>query len=325
MAVKSLYIVGNGFDRHHGMKTSYYDFAEYLRNADNHLYYLLESYINPMSEDSLWAYFEENLANMDVEAILNDNTNRLPDYASDSFRDSDRYIFPDIMQDTLEKLTKGLFERFKSFIQAVEIPAPAVLLMLKLNREGLFFTFNYTPTLEELYQIHPANILYIHNRGSSYYNDLVLGHGISPEKLKPEDKIPPEGLSDEEEREWYETIDDYEYSFNTGKDTIYDYFKRSFKPTRKIIEKNADYFSSLSEVVSVHVLGHSLSDVDLPYISTIKDSVSPNAIWHVSYFSAAEKQSHFETLSNMGIAHENIKMFKLAEIQIANAQLDLDL
>lgn len=325
MTKNILYIIGNGFDLHHGMRTSYYDFAAYLEKVDSHLHGLLEEYIDLMSEDDLWARFEENLANLDVEEILSDHTDRLPDYMSDDFRDRDRHVFPDIMDDMLKALTSTLFQRFKTFIQAVEIPPSAEEKMLKMDQKGLFFTFNYTPTLEELYHIDSANILYIHNKASSYYTDLILGHGINPEDLKPEEKTPPEGLNDEEQMEWYEQNDDYEYSYDTGKDTIYQYFSRSFKPSEKIIEDNSEYFSALTEISSIHVLGHSLSEVDLPYIRKIKESVDPDAIWHVSFYGAAEKRSRLSTLLSIGLKEENIRLFELREIQIANAQLELDL
>ena len=34
-----LYVIGNGFDLHHGLNTSYYAFSKYLKENDNELYY----------------------------------------------------------------------------------------------------------------------------------------------------------------------------------------------------------------------------------------------------------------------------------------------
>jgi len=324
--METLYIIGNGFDKHHGMQTSYYDFAEYLKSNDSHLLDLLESHIDPMSDDDLWARFEENLAKMDVESILSAHSDRLPDYVSDEFRSRDRYVFPDIMEDTLENLTDGLVNRFKDFILNVKTLESAQEKRLRLKKNALFFTFNYTATLENLYQIDSQYIFHIHNHAYSKHNNIILGHGIDPENLKDADKIPPKGLSFKEEAEWFQRLDDdYEYSYDTGKETIYRYFKRSYKPTKEIIEEHSHYFTSLSKIISVYILGHSLSDVDLPYIQKIKVSVSINTIWHVSYYGAKEKASHNKTMLNLGIKKENIKMVTLNKLQIANKQLALKL
>jgi len=119
--VNKLYIIGNGFDLHHGLKTRYCDFVSYLKKKNKELYCHLVHYINVESENKLWSDFEDNLAKLDAERILSDYSDRLPDYTSDEFRDRDKYVFPDIMEEYLEKLTQGLGEDFDYFIREAEI------------------------------------------------------------------------------------------------------------------------------------------------------------------------------------------------------------
>ena len=61
-----LYIIGNGFDLHHGLASTYRDFEKYVRNNNNKLYSRLQLYFD---YDYLWSHFEAVLAKIDVHAI----------------------------------------------------------------------------------------------------------------------------------------------------------------------------------------------------------------------------------------------------------------
>jgi len=88
-----LYIIGNGFDLHHGIKTNYVDFRNYLEENFPDLFDSLESYYN-MDEDSLlWSEFENGLKEFDPTDLENNFGEYLPDYSSDGFRDRDRYDY----------------------------------------------------------------------------------------------------------------------------------------------------------------------------------------------------------------------------------------
>lgn len=320
-----LFIIGNGFDRHHRMKTSYYDFAEYLRENDYELYDILESYFYySLSDTDFWWRFEENLANFDIDQILEDYRDYLPDIASDEFRDRDLHMFPDIMQNTLEKLTSGLISNFTNFIRSVEIPKSAVQRKLNIDKDALFFTFNYTYTLEDLYKVSSKNILHIHNAAESRYSDIILGHGMDPDSFKEEEPTPPDGLSEQELEEWYESLgDNWDYSYDTGKENIIQYFAATYKNTRAIISENEAFFKKLSVVDEVFVFGHSLADVDIPYFKEIIKIVNSNSKWTVSYYSDTEEESHKKTLLELGINESNIELIQLEQIQIDTKQLKI--
>jgi hypothetical protein len=320
-----LYIIGNGFDRHHDLATSFYDFKKYITENDSELYFILESYFSyPQSDNDLWCRFEENLANLDVDLMLSDNTDYLPNIASDDFRTGDLHAFPDVMDHNLEALTKGLITIFTEFIRAVEIPRHASSAKIRIDKNALFFTFNYTYTLEDLYGIDPKKILHIHNDAESRYDEIILGHGMNPDNFKDKDSIPPENLSEEEFYEWKERQNEnWDYSYDTGKETILRYFKAAYKPTKKIIDENEIYFNNLSTIREVLILGHSLSEVDLPYIKKITKSVAPESKWIVSYYDENEIESHKQRLLNLGIREENIKLIEIEQLQISNRQLQI--
>ena len=74
MTSKKLYIIGNGFDIQHGLKSRYWDFKEYLDIKDRNLVDKLEEYFGA---DALWSDFEETLAYLDTEQIIEECMNYL--------------------------------------------------------------------------------------------------------------------------------------------------------------------------------------------------------------------------------------------------------
>ena len=319
-----LYIIGNGFDMHHYLKTSYYDFAKFIKENDKDLYDILESYISyPNSDKDLWARFEENLANLDAEEILSEHIDALPNYASDDFRDRDRHVFPDVMREQYENLTHGLFKAFRDFIKCVTFNDSAYSYKVEVDISSLFLTFNYTNTLEKLYNVDPKNIIYIHN--SVYGNDdIILGHGIDPSNFEEKKLLPPDDLNDDELARWNDEHDDYDYSYDEGKKTLMQYFKDTYKPTKDIIERHHYFFKSISDIREVFVLGHSISKVDLPYFIEVIKSLKQDCKWFVSYYSASERDKHLNTLKSLGIQESNITLFELIDIQEKNKQLKID-
>lgn len=318
-----LYIIGNGFDIHHGLDTNYTSFGFHLKRCHNEIYNLFINYFqfdelllnSPLSNsDSLWSEFETNMSKLDFDLVLEDNMDTLPNYASDSFRDRDRYIFQIEMERIKNNLTKGLHKAFKEFILDVEFPEPRANKNIKLDSSATFLSFNYTDTLCKYYEIHPNNILFIHGRATDNYDNIIIGHGLDPKSIKNTPIKPPTGLTEEELGYWQEyQSEQYDYSFDLAKNEIYKYISESFKGTDKIIKKNNDFFLKISEVSEVYVLGHSLSEVDLPYFHQIKKSVKKNSKWTATYYSPKSKLHHFNALKNLGVS--DISIVRLEDIQ----------
>lgn len=321
---KKLYVIGNGFDLHHKLKTSYYSFATYLKDQNPKLYDILDTYVSyPSSDTDLWYQFESNLANLNAEEILSENIGSLPDYFSNTFKPGDRFAFPDIMEEYLRLLTTGLIELFTEFIQQVEYPRSTKDYVVELDIEATFLSFNYTKTLEKLYGIDTERIRYIHN--SAYFGSghIILGHGITPKAFLEEGPEPPDDVDPEDYEEWYRNNTNWDYSYDTGKETLFHYFLLTYKPTEKVIQNNRSFFDSLKNVESVFVLGHSIAAVDLPYFEELVKSLKETVIWNVSFFNYSEKVRHLETLKDLGIPEERIIQFELTAIQKSNVQLKL--
>ena len=60
----ALYILGNGFDLAHGLKTRYSDFRDYLaKKQRNKISSLLDTLESVYDQDKLWSDFERALGN----------------------------------------------------------------------------------------------------------------------------------------------------------------------------------------------------------------------------------------------------------------------
>ena len=74
-----LYIIGNGFDLHHGVASSYASFCKWLKKHDFELYDLYETVC---SYDALWSDFETSMAYVDRDYFLAAGEAMLPDSGS---------------------------------------------------------------------------------------------------------------------------------------------------------------------------------------------------------------------------------------------------
>ena len=125
------------------------------------------------------------------------------------------------------------------------------------------------------------------------------------------------GLSDKELEEWNEMkSDEYDYSYDTEKQELLSYYTKSFKHTSEIIEENQAFFNKLKGINEVSVLGHSLSDIDEPYLVAVKSAINEKEPrWLVSYYSDLEKKSHLLRLLEIGLKKNQIQFFKLERLK----------
>ncbi|MEJ1341193.1 MAG: bacteriophage abortive infection AbiH family protein [Candidatus Sedimenticola sp. (ex Thyasira tokunagai)] len=311
-----LYIVGNGFDLYHGFKTRYIDFANYLKSVNKELLDLLYKYYFLECSEDLWSNFEESLANLDQESLLDDMGNYLPpSISSDDFRDRDWHSFSIEVNSKVGMLTNGLREEFRKFIlNATSFVNFGEDGRLRLDPDAIYLSFNYSDTLESIYKIPGSRILYIHGKAKDSSNKIILGHGADPDQFKVKPQEVPMGLSDAEMERWYEYMSDqYDYAYEQGVEEIFSYFLESFKNSQQVIADNLEFFSKLKSVKDVYVLGHSLADVDQPYFHKLVDSVHSKCNWNMSYF-GSEFQEKLSTLNSLGISSDDIRLIKLAEM-----------
>lgn len=77
------------------------------------------------------------------------------------------------------------------------------------------------------------------------------------------------------------------------------------------------FFGSLREVNQVSVLGHSLSNVDLPYFDEIVQNIRPSCPdWTISYYNETDIHGMKCALVKVGVPAEKIKYVRLADVRL---------
>jgi len=190
-------------------------------------------------------------------------------YGAEEWSDSFHHDYAFELDRVVEALSEGLLGAFAEWINQIAVPAATSLTVppARIDPSAHFINFNYTNTLQQLYDVPSAQVWHIHGAAAESA-PLVLGHGWRPKPT--ETRVAHLDLEQEDTR----VIE--------GAQIIDRYFERSFKPTAQIIADNAARFAALANVDDIRVLGHSLSDVDLPYLERIATSVRPTAKWRIS-------------------------------------------
>jgi hypothetical protein len=308
MPTNILYIIGNGFDIHHGIKSRYAQFKEYLmEKQEKDLLEQLEKYF---PSDSLWSDFEETLAYLDTDTIINDASTYLTSYNANDWSESAHHDYQYEINNILELVTVKLLAKFTEWILQLEIPSTPGDDKLTLDTNGTYLTFNYTPTLERTYRIGAGRIEYIHNKAVDRNSVLILGHSRDPEKIQTLNA----GLYDDDR------IDDMRVVH--GNQMLDQYFADTYKPTVQILQDKANFFSSLNGIDEIHVLGHSLSSVDLPYFREIVNNIQVHQVkWKVTFFGKKELDHHIETMKSLGIPESQVSFHRMTEIYANQSEL----
>jgi len=292
---RTLYIIGNGFDLHHKIPSSYWHFMEYVKDKDSSLYNLVDEYLQ-IKDD--WSDFEEALASIDVEFLIEYAGIFLSSYGADDWRDSAHHDYQFEIDRVVSELSTTLKKHFIAWLKQLKIPHKKSLLLKKKAR---YLTFNYTRTLQSTYKIANHNILHIHG-SLKQPRSVILGHGWRPkdnqyiaEPFEPSDA---------------------DVRVLEGNDILKDYFLRTFKPTDKVIKKHQKFFKNLKGLRTIYILGHSISNIDITYFRTIAKHIKLRKTqWIVSYHSPNEKKKHKKQLQSIGIPKSNIKLIKLSKLK----------
>jgi hypothetical protein len=162
---RKLYVIGNGFDLWHGIPSSFAQFKEFVREHDSDLLKAVGDYL-PADEN--WSDLELALADIDVDSIIDDLEHFMTAYGAGEWSDSGHHDFQYEVDRVVKCLSIELRHRFGEWICQIPIPtrATAQLRLRTIDPTALFLTFNYTPTLQELYGIPDLNILHIHGRAN---------------------------------------------------------------------------------------------------------------------------------------------------------------
>ncbi len=306
--IKLLYIIGNGFDLQHGLPTCYTDFHEFLLETNPALLERMSLYYAVNENSDFWSDFEESLQYLDPYHLMELYTP--PRYGADDFSCSEYHQFQQACEEELQCLYNDLTESFSKWISQIEINKEKVKqkVDIPLSPHVMFLTFNYTKTLELIYDIPETQILHIHGI-SGGDSDLVYGHSVSRDKIRELLNTPDEQYSYLSDFAPDETLDyeSSEYAYDSGIDQIVLSVSKLKKDTNTIIRENQDFFNSLSDLREIRIYGHSLSSVDVPYFEEIFRHINIEKIQIRLYSKDVQSAlRHKQRLINMKIPGKRI-------------------
>lgn len=254
---------------------------------------------NTWATKCLWSDFERYLSELDREKVFDFLDSRLPavDQGDDDFSYADYWAPIDFINDTVRSCTFEMQYHFHRWVNTLQYRKGFKRDMVKLDPDAVFLNFNYTLFLEEHYQVPRENICYIHGDRRQPFGSLVLGHRETDavaaldkwcHKHAKRKRYRP-NLKDRKGRffandklvylayfqdDGQQGMGNYRlptryYAAEYAVNNVEEYFGHNIKPCDEIIRRHQSFFDSLKDVQQITVLGHSLSDVDLPYFQEI--------------------------------------------------------
>lgn len=283
--IKSLYLIGNGFDLHHGIHSSYADFREWLEYCHPMLY---QEFVNVYGEQVLngewWADFENNLGELDFVRYYDKYHTEVPEkvWRQASTNNITGLLVKPVWRPAGKRLRSLYFfldVAMKQWMHTITMTIPYSRRIILPQDNAFFISFNYTSVLEHIYKVPKEKVLHIHG----YLEDngeLIFGHNKNGMLLEyqysKQGQLKPDGSDTQE----------IELAFSAKGKNPYEY-----------IHKNQLIFQSLSNVCNVFVYGLSFSEIDMPYLTQI-NSITPKAKWTISYYEEDGKEKILNTLKN---------------------------
>lgn len=280
-----LNIIGNGFDCAHGIRSTYADLCDYLRDRNVPLYQA-DDLLDDLGID-LWSDFETALGELTPDRVVSsleaDAKEREPEDIS-----RQHHLIVDKCSLAFDCLKELLQYFFRSWVESIDITKAVASGDLDLDPSDLYLTFNYTEVLEEIYGIPETGVCHIHGRRNTGAK-LLVGHGRST--------LPRYGG-----HEWSATDETLPL--------VYGHLEASYKDVRKNIKGHASFFRSLKGIDKVCVYGFSFGKVDLPYLQEIIRHIGPAAKWEVACHAPGERAGFEDVLiGELGIPRKNVKLF----------------
>lgn len=285
-----LYIIGNGFDLFHGLKSSYKDYSEFAKINTPNVEEFLEVYFPPKNKDNWWSHFEENFENFDARQFYDDHDNISEGFMEQEHPQwSDYFGVLDEINEESEKMRLEIKQSFWDWINEIS-ETEIERKNMHFEEDVFFLSFNYTSTLEKVYNI--PNVFHIHGYiGDNNEESLIFGY-------RGRDETPKIDENEESNRTPSSDAEAASHSL------LY-HFR---KPVEDIIARNQGFFDSLKYTEKVVVLGHSLNDIDMPYISKIRDSISDSLSWIIVCYTDDDRQRAKTVMENIGVAKDSYRL-----------------
>lgn len=252
------YVIGNGFDLHYGLDTSYYSFKKYLMTVNYEVVErvddLFDRYDIGFENKDIdeWSNFEDMLA-----VFCQLDRDELYEEAFDNAEmDDERAGYFDSPSWNVGYYTEYidiLKNEFTNWINKIDSNINQDIYFAP-NKDDYILTFNYTETIEANFSVKESNILHIHGKVGE---NLIVGHN--------EYDVPY--LYD---IKWDE---DSDYRDVSTREAVNNVLERSanlyYKDSEAIIEYYLPFFDYIKQCDKVVFLGLSCGNQDIMYVEEI--------------------------------------------------------
>ena len=320
MIYKNLYIIGNGFDLHHGIKCGFTDFMKWVEKNDESLFADLTDVYNYDDKEKWWKDFENSLAKLNISYYANKIGNQYdPEYIQEgSIEERTEYASQKVIEE-FDRIKASLRRDFHKWLSEAYENCPKYKKVQFPNKDSVFLTFNYTKTLEDLYEIDARQVCHIHGVIDDE-DSMVVGHGMGIEGLKDmlESQKPRAG-----------EIFDKRLHINTklniatpehtelATDSTLDSMISLKKDVEECIERKKRFFNDILDVQTIYVYGFSFSSIDMPYIEKIVRRTKSDAHWVFSWHSPDDEIRIMDFVIRYNIQNFSmIKGIKNLDIQV---------
>ena len=237
-----LYIIGNGFDRNHGLNTSYFDYRNYLLNKGVRIsdFENDENLPNPVGE--YWACIESHLQ-INYEDLFDNSFNVFASNLNDESDSRWHNLVVEIELRT-ELSNKITDEYFKEWINSIDDNCNK---KYDFGNDCIFVTFNYTHILEKAYGVKP-----LHIHGEKHGSIQFGCFDNNPKEIT---------------KELSRRYEDYEWYCVSVEPAIHElkiYCNNSFKDFERNKKLLKEYLSD-KNIDEVIVMGHSFLGIDECY------------------------------------------------------------
>lgn len=265
-----LYIIGNGFDLNHGMRTSYWDYRDFLIRK---YFYIIKEYEGSQyleayncSRDTRWSDLESCLR-IEFEECMSDIAgNFYPDMTSERTPGWDDISIE--VSNTFSFLSAFTQDCFYEWINEVTTP-DEIIKRQDIDKAACFVTFNYTRTLEEIYHIPDKNILHIHGDISDF-RTIQFG---TPENHPDVVYSSLENIYSEDEF--------YNVTFAPAISSISSYANNAYKGLKDNYVRLRNFLNNIGQINEIVIMGHSYLGIDEPYYSDVLVPMLSGSMWTI--------------------------------------------
>jgi len=293
---KKLFIIGNGFDLAHGLPTTYEDFHEYLKReydgseitngflpdvymspdggmdcsdeAAVEFLRNISSEVNP--DDNKWCNFESTLGKLNFGEYLDDTLDE--ELASEKGKEYHVVYRNQDIAASIFQIVRRINIYFEDWINTIvfdKIESKKDIENL-FNGINLILSFNYTETIETLY-----NIDVVHHIHGVQHQNIIMGHGNDADQT-----------------------DFLMAKYIGAEDDIMGIIHFLRKDTRLAMKNNKEFFNALSnDIDKIYSFGFSFSEVDLIYIREICSKINTsNVTWYLNDYDSKSVREEYNKI-----------------------------